>query len=100
MRDNAPLPPSVLVADLLDMLLPAIADDPTDRAALQAVRRRLVVEHPLQPFSMAAFAVDGDPRLRSHDGELAAALRLGAGGRCCQSRCRARVHRRCRRRGR
>ncbi len=74
-RDNAPLPPSVLVADLLDMLLPAIADDPTDRAALQAARRRLVVEHPLQPFSMAAFAVDGDPRLRSHDGELAAALR-------------------------
>lgn len=74
-RDNAPLPPSVLVSDLLDVLLPAIADDPADRASLQAARRRLVVEHPLQPFSHAAFAVDGDPRLRSHDADLAAALR-------------------------
>lgn len=74
-RDNSPLPPSVLVADLLDVLLPAIADDPGNRGSLQAARRRLVVEHPLQPFSHAAFAVDGDPRLRSHDRELAAALR-------------------------
>lgn len=74
-RDNAPLPPSVLVADLLDLLLPAIATDPGERSSLQAARRRLVVEHPLQPFSHAAFVVDGDPRLRSHDRELAAALR-------------------------
>jgi exodeoxyribonuclease V gamma subunit len=73
-RDNTPLPPSVLVADLLDLLVPAIAADPTDAASLRAARRRLVVEHPLQPFSVAAFQVDGDPRLRSHDRELAAAL--------------------------
>lgn len=73
-RDNAPLPPSVLAADLLDLLVPAIASDPADRASLQQARHRLVVEHPLQPFSPAAFQVDGDPRRRSHDRELAAAL--------------------------
>jgi exodeoxyribonuclease V gamma subunit len=73
-RDNAPLPPSVLVAELLDLLLPAIAADASP-AALQAARKRLVVEHPLQAFAPAAFAVDGDPRQRSFNGELADALR-------------------------
>lgn len=74
-RDNAPLPPSVLVAELLDLLLPAIAGDPADRACLAAARARLVVEHPLQPFSPTAFRRDGDPRRRSHDEVLADALR-------------------------
>ena len=74
-RDNTPLPPSVLVAELLELLLPAIAADAGDAAALQQARRRLVIEHPLQPFALAAFDVDADPRLRSHDRELAAALR-------------------------
>jgi len=74
-RDNAPLPPSVLVAELLDLLVPAIAGDPASPASLAAARRRLVVEHPLQAFAMQAFDVDGDPRLRSHNRELAEALR-------------------------
>ncbi|MDO9073025.1 MAG: exodeoxyribonuclease V subunit gamma [Rubrivivax sp.] len=74
-RDNAPLPPSVLVSELLDLLVPAIADDPASPDCLALARRRLVVEHPLQPFSIEAFDVGGDPRLRSFDGELAAALR-------------------------
>src|SRR5262249_55467061 len=64
-RDNAPLPPSMLVAELLDMLLPALG----------GARERLVVEHPLQPFSLAAFSPEADPRIRSFDAELAAALR-------------------------
>ena len=67
-RDNAVLPPSVLVADLLDLLLPAL-DQP---------RSRLVIEHPLQPFSPQAFDNRGDPRLRSFNHELVQALRQAA----------------------
>jgi exodeoxyribonuclease V gamma subunit len=64
-RDNQPLPPSVLVAELIDLLLQATA----------AARERLVVEHPLQPFSARAFDAEGDARQRSHDSDLADALR-------------------------
>jgi exodeoxyribonuclease V gamma subunit len=74
-RDNAPLPPSVLVAELLDLLVPAIADDPASPASLARARQRLVVAHPLQAFALPAFDVAGDPRLRSHNRELAEALR-------------------------
>jgi len=74
-RDNTPLPPSVLVAELLDLLLPAIADDPSSTQALARARGRLVVEHPLQPFALSAFDAHGDPRLRSYNRELADALR-------------------------
>jgi exonuclease V gamma subunit len=35
---------------------------------------RLVIEHPLQPFSPRLFAPDGDPRLQSFHAEYAAAL--------------------------
>ena len=74
-RDNTPLPPSVLVAELLDLLLPAIADDPASPQSLARARSRLVVEHPLQPFALPAFDEHGDPRLRSYNRELADALR-------------------------
>ena len=74
-RDNAPLPPSVLVSELLDLLLPAIADAPGDAAALARARHRLVVEHPLQPFALSGFTPGADDRLLSHDRELAQALR-------------------------
>lgn len=60
-RDNAVLPPSVLVSELLDVLHP--------------LRGALVVEHPLQPFSAEAFGASTDRRLRSFDAELAQALR-------------------------
>lgn len=78
-RDNAPLPPSVLVSELLDTLLPAIAGDPSSADSLADARRRLVVDHPLQPFSIAAFDTAGDPRLRSFNAELALALRQSLG---------------------
>jgi len=68
-RDNAPLPPSVLVAELRDLLLAGCAGDPA------WVKGRLVVEHPLQPFARQAFVPGEDERLRSHDAELAEALR-------------------------
>jgi exodeoxyribonuclease V gamma subunit len=74
-RDNTPLPPSVLVAELLDLLLPAIADDPSSTQSLARARSRLVVEHPLQPFALPGFDEHGDPRLRSYNDELADALR-------------------------
>lgn len=74
-RDNAPLPPSVLISELLDLLIPAIAADPSSPDSLALARRRLVVEHPLQPFSVEAFDVDGDLRLRSFNRELGEALR-------------------------
>jgi exodeoxyribonuclease V gamma subunit len=74
-RDNASLPPSVLVAELLDVLVPAVAPQPDAPESLAQARARLLVAHPLQPFSAQAFDVEGDPRLRSFDAELAQALR-------------------------
>ena len=68
-RDNAPLPPSTLVSELLETLLPAIA------GAREAAHTRLVVLHPLQGFAEPGFSADADPRLRSFDSDIAAALR-------------------------
>ena len=73
-RDNAPLPPSVLVAELLDVLVPAIAASGDSEQDLEAARGQLVVAHPLQPFSPEAFTAQ-DQRVRSFDAELAQALR-------------------------
>jgi exodeoxyribonuclease V gamma subunit len=70
-RDNARLPPSILVAELLDYVVSAVASDK------DAARRQLVVEHPLQPFSMTCFT-SVDARLRSFHGEYAQALRLAS----------------------
>ncbi|MCC9595238.1 MULTISPECIES: exodeoxyribonuclease V subunit gamma [unclassified Rubrivivax] len=77
-RDNAPLPPSVLVAELLELLAAATAEDPDEPASVAAARKRLVVEHPLQSFAPELFDAGADARRRSHDAELAAALRAGA----------------------
>ncbi len=74
-RDNSPLPPSVLVSELLDVLIPAVAEDPSSPDSVAQARHRLVIEHPLQPFSIEAFDIDGDPRLRSFHRELGDALR-------------------------
>ena len=79
-RDNSMLPPSVLIAELLEYLVPAIAPLPHQGTALATARSRLVVEHPLQPFSEIAFRSDSDIRLRSYHQEYAQAL-----ARCAQS---------------
>ena len=73
-RDNAVLPPSVLVAELLDLLRPAIAEHPSEAASLAAAQARLVIEHPLQAFAEIHFRADTDPRLRSYHAEYATAL--------------------------
>jgi exodeoxyribonuclease V gamma subunit len=74
-RDNGVLPPSVVVAELIETLLPALAAAPGDTAALAAARCTLVIEHPLQAFAERYFRADGDPRLRSFNRELCEALR-------------------------
>ncbi len=75
-RDNAALPPSVLVAELLDSLAELTAAD-TSAEAVAAARARLVVEHPLQPFALDLFLPGADARLHSHNAELCNALRAG-----------------------
>lgn len=74
LRDNAVMPPSVLVSELLEYLTPVIAGADADAATLARARRHLVVEHPLQPFSEIAFRTDSDLRLRSFHREYAEAL--------------------------
>jgi len=72
-RDNSVRPPSVLVSELLDYVSPAIAHD-TSAASVAIARGRLVVEHPLQPFSSIYFDGSADPRLASCNEEYCIAL--------------------------
>jgi exodeoxyribonuclease V gamma subunit len=75
-RDNAVRPASVLVAELLESLLPALTPVPASAATRAQARAALVIEHPLQPFAAAAFDVAAaDPRVRSYQAEYAEALR-------------------------
>ncbi len=74
-RDNAFLPPSVLVAELLDYCVAATAVAPFAPESLRAARDRLVVMHPLQSFSLDYFKPDADPRRRSFNGEYCEALK-------------------------
>jgi exodeoxyribonuclease V gamma subunit len=73
-RDNSVRPPSVVLAELIETLLPALAPEPGDTQALAKARRRLIVEHPLQAFAESYFRGD-DPRLRSFNRELCEARR-------------------------
>jgi hypothetical protein len=70
----------VLLAELLDYVATACAQDPADPASVDAVRRRLTVEHPLQAFSPDYFLDGGDPRRRSFNAEYCQALRHGLTG--------------------
>lgn len=70
-RDGKLREPSALVAELLDVAqryLPAAADDSEEARRLADARQRLVIEHPLQPFSAQAFGV-GDARRFSYRDE-------------------------------
>ena len=73
-RDNAALPPSVLVSDLLETLQPALD------AETAAAHAHLVVAHPLQAFDSGLFEAGADPRLRSHHREYALALSAAQAG--------------------
>lgn len=89
-RDNAELPPSVLVAELLDYVARAAQDADADDesagtdAAVQAEAahlaiERLRVEHPLTPWGTAAFDRK-DPRRASHSQRLCHAAQLAGRG--------------------
>jgi len=71
-RDNSTVPPSVLVSELLDYVEQGFAAP--DGAS---VRTRLVVKHPLQPFSPRYF--HGDGPLFSYSRELCEASRAAQG---------------------
>ncbi|NDH56746.1 MAG: exodeoxyribonuclease V subunit gamma [Betaproteobacteria bacterium] len=64
-RDHAPLAPSILLSELLDYAASAIAQMPLSAESLQAARSRLVIEHPLQAFSLSYFLRSTEPRRRS-----------------------------------
>src|SRR5262249_4482452 len=70
-----PLPPSVLVAELLDYLVAAIETRPFSADTRKIAWQSLVVEHPLQPFSLRYFAPGDDARLKSFNDEYCAALK-------------------------
>ncbi len=74
-RDNSAKPPSILVSELIKSLKPALAasNDPADLAAAE---RMLVVEHPLQAFSIDYFNGKGDHRLVSFRADLCEAQRI------------------------
>ncbi len=74
-RDNSSKPPSVVIDDLLDVLVRAVAQDPDSAASVENARRRLVIDHPLQPFSADYFKIDGDDRKRSFSDEYCQALK-------------------------
>jgi exodeoxyribonuclease V gamma subunit len=76
-RDNASLPASVLVSELIELLVPATCTDAASPEQRDQARRRLVLEHPLQPFSARYFVADTDPRVRSFNTELCEAQRQG-----------------------
>jgi exodeoxyribonuclease V gamma subunit len=68
-RSNVELPPSVVVGELLDQLSvgfvpPGGHASPTESA--KWMRERLVLRHPLQPFSPRYFGADTDDRLFSY----------------------------------
>jgi exodeoxyribonuclease V gamma subunit len=74
-RENSPLPPSVLVSELLDYLDRGLSGPDPSRP----VRERLVTRHPLQPFSPRYFRGDGP--LFSFAADLCEASRAAAGER-------------------
>ncbi len=75
LRDNGELPPSVLVADLID-----VASQSCELPDGGDIAAHLLTEHPLQPFSRAYFI--GDTRLPGFSNAwLAASRRLGQGPR-------------------
>jgi len=54
-RDNTLLPPSVVLAEFLDALVPALCEPHAHKDQREKIRRMLITEHPLQAFSEAYF---------------------------------------------
>jgi exodeoxyribonuclease V gamma subunit len=70
-QDNSELPPSVVVSELLDHLAESFVvqgapSQSSPEKALAVLEKRIVVRHPMQPFSPRYFGADADPRLFSY----------------------------------
>ena len=73
LRDSSPQQPSVVVSELID----AVCGSQPDLKIREEVRRLLVTQHPLQPFSVRQYE-GNDPRLFSYDRDwVPAALAIG-----------------------
>lgn len=72
-RENTPLPPSVLVSELVDYVERGFRSADSSRS----IREHLVTRHPLQPFSPRYFA--GTGTLFSYAADLCEASRTAAG---------------------
>lgn len=73
-RDNSPIPPSVVVSELLDYLEQSLVRHPEPSgeagrqiSAQEEIRKHLLTIHPLQPFSPVYFS--GDRQRFSYSGE-------------------------------
>jgi exodeoxyribonuclease V gamma subunit len=66
-RTNAPLPPAVVVGELLDACEATARVNAQDTGAA-SVREQLLVRHPLQPFDPANFTGEGTPPARAAGG--------------------------------
>ena len=74
-RDNRPIPPSVVISELLDHLDTAFT---TDNEAERFSEARVVVKHRLHAFSPVYFGSDPASRLFSYSRENCAAAVIGA----------------------
>lgn len=84
-KDNSDVPPSVVVSELIDVVAEGFALDGERGADIDAqhaaIEQRLVLRHPLQPFSPRYFVEGGDQRLFSYAaGYCAGAAALLGGG--------------------
>jgi exodeoxyribonuclease V gamma subunit len=74
-QDNSDIPPSVVVSELLDELgqafIAPFGAEGADGVDPEAMRRHVVVRHPMQPFSPRYFGADDDPRLYSYESSYA-----------------------------
>lgn len=83
-QDDRDLPPSVALAELLDVLGAGFFVPGTEKLApserATAVQRRLATRQPMQPFSPRNFGADADARLFSYAAPYLEGARALAGG--------------------
>lgn len=65
-RDNAHLAGSMLISELLDAAAMLFAPMPASNEGLELAKRQLIIEHPLQAFSLDYFRKTVDPRLHNY----------------------------------
>ncbi len=64
-QDNSPIPPSVVVSELTDVIAEGFFVD-GEGCTREETEKRLVVKHPLQPFNPRYFGAGDDRRLISY----------------------------------